>query len=69
MESNRANRSVSSRQDDEDSIVDRLLAMPLPASENHAGVTAWQNGIARRVEKVLAEKMRARIEDQAERRA
>jgi hypothetical protein len=51
---------------DTDSIVDRLFAMPPAAAGTH-GEALWQVGVARRLERVLAERIRARIEARAPR--
>ena len=47
------------------SIVDRLMDMP---PDGGAGVTEWDVAVARRLQGMLAQTMRAMIEDEPERR-
>ena len=47
---------------EEDSIVDRLFDLPAAGDE---GSDRWQAHVTRRLEKVLAERIRARIEGKA----
>ena len=47
---------------EQDSIVDCLFDLPAPADE---GSDHWQAGVKRRLEKVLADRIRARIEGKA----
>jgi hypothetical protein len=73
METNRTDGLLPGRLDaeifssfgDEDSIVDRLLALPVATSAREDGLAAWEAGIARRLEKMLAERIRERIEGRA----
>ena len=70
METNRTNRELPGRLDTEifegfgedDSIVDRLLALPVVPQTSEGKRNAWDAGVARRMEKVLADRMRQRIE-------
>ena len=48
------------------SIVDRLMDMPPP--DGGAGLTEWDVAVARRLQAVLAQTMRAMIEDEPQRR-
>jgi hypothetical protein len=45
-----------------DSIVDRLLSVPVPRLDARDGVAIYETVVARRVEKLLVEQMRRRIE-------
>jgi cob(I)alamin adenosyltransferase len=55
------------RVQDQASIVDRLLAMPLPAGEDQA--PEWDAAVARRLERRLAATMREMIEAEPEQRS
>ena len=48
------------------SIVDRLMDMP--PSDGGTGLTEWDVAVARRLQAMLAQTMRAMIEDEPERR-
>ncbi len=45
-----------------DSIVDRLLALPVVPQIGDARPNVWEAGLARRLEKRVADQMRERIE-------
>lgn len=53
---------------DQASIVDRLLAMPLPAGEGREA-PEWDAAVARRLERRLATTMREMIEAEPEQRS
>ncbi len=46
---------------EDDSIVDRLLALPVATPSHDGKPNAWDAGVARRLEKLLADRMRERI--------
>ena len=70
METNRTDHALPGRLDaeifegfgEDDSIVDRLLALPVVPQTSKGKRNAWDAGVARRLEKVLADRMRERIE-------
>lgn len=70
MEPNRTQQALPGRLDLEifegfgksDSIVDRLLALPVVPQVGDARPDIWETGIARRLEKRVADQMRERIE-------
>jgi hypothetical protein len=45
-----------------DSIVDRLLALPVVTPSSEGKPNAWDSAMARRMEKLLADRMREEIE-------
>jgi len=45
-----------------DSIVDRLLALPVAPPSGDEGPNVWDTAVARRLEKQLSDRMRERIE-------
>lgn len=75
MEPNRTEHSLPGRLDleifhgfgENDSIVDRLLALPVVTPSDDGKRNAWDAGVARRLEKLLADRMRERIEGHTER--
>jgi hypothetical protein len=76
MEPNRNDHTLPSRLDleifhgfgDNDSIVDRLLSLPVAAPSDEGKLNAWDVGVTRRLEKLLADRMRKRIETSVEQR-
>ncbi|MDQ6437344.1 hypothetical protein RB623_25100 [Mesorhizobium sp. LHD-90] len=70
METNRTDHALPGRLvaeifegfGEEDSIVDRLLALPVAVRAEDGRTNAWEAGVAKRLEKVLADRMRERIE-------
>ncbi|PSJ53104.1 hypothetical protein [Kumtagia ephedrae] len=75
MEQNRIDHALPGRLDqaifngfgDDDSIVDRLLALPVATPAHDGKPNVWEAGVARRLEKLLADEMRERIEGKPER--
>lgn len=69
MEPNRTETSPRSHPDGEivgahmavDSIVDRLFSIPAGAAAQ-GGEALWEAGVARRMERILVERIRARID-------
>lgn len=69
MEPNRTSHALPGRLDleifhgfgEDDSIVDRLLALPVAMPSHDGKLNAWDAGVARRLEKLLADRMRERI--------
>jgi hypothetical protein len=47
---------------EEDSIVDRLLALPVVPQVGDARPNIWEAGVARRLEKRVADQMRERLD-------
>ena len=70
MEPNRTQQALPGRLDLEildcfgetDSIVDRLLALPVVPQIGDTRPNVWEAGVARRLEKRVADQMRERIE-------
>ena len=70
MEPNRTHHSLPGRLDieifdsfgAEDSIVDRLLALPVVPKVGDTRPNIWEAGVARRLEKRVADQMRERLE-------
>ena len=74
METNRTDAYAGAHPDVEiigagmagDSIVDHLFSIPAGAGA-HGGEALWEAGVARRMERVLVERIRARIDGRAAR--
>jgi hypothetical protein len=70
MEPNRTHHPLPGRPDleifdsfgEEDSIVDRLLALPVVPRIGDARPDVWEAGVARRMEKRVADHMRQRLD-------
>jgi hypothetical protein len=70
MEPNRTHHPLPGRLDleifdsfgEEDSIVDRLLALPVVPRVGDARPNVWEAGVARRLEKRVADQMRERLD-------
>ncbi len=70
MEPNRTRQALPGRLDleildgfgESDSIVDRLLALPVVPQIGDTRPNVWEAGVARRLEKRVADQMRERIE-------
>jgi hypothetical protein len=70
MEPNRTHPRLPGRLDveifesfgEKDSIVDRLLALPVVSQFGNARPNVWDAGVARRLEKRVSDEMRERLE-------
>jgi hypothetical protein len=70
MEPNRTHPHLPGRLDieifesfgEQDSIVDRLLALPVVPHSGDTRPNVWETGVARRLEKRVADQMRERLE-------
>jgi hypothetical protein len=47
---------------EDDSIVDRLLSLPARPSERSSGAAAWDAAVALRLEQLLGQRMRRRMQ-------
>lgn len=71
MEPNRKDPALPGRLETEifeafgetDSIVDRLFSIPVPALDARDGIGLFETGVVRHLERLVADRMRAKIAD------